>query len=101
MRELRETCKFFAEEVENAYNNGELYDYLADNVYNVELRVDPDRRLRSVEYMLAGGGPNIYLDTKERAILGYWGGDTARYMLDRDVCDAIESDAAEMYGYEI
>lgn len=32
MEELRETCKFYAEDLEAAYNNGELYDYYLSKI---------------------------------------------------------------------
>ena len=100
MNELRSICETFAHEIENAYENGELYDYLSENSYDIELRVTPERVLNSVQIMLAGGGPTIFLDTKRHGIVGYWGGDEAYYGVSYDISDEVDEFMAEIYNYE-
>lgn len=111
--DARERCKAYAEELdesehEDADGNtlctcphcgatferdeapqGSLYDYLAD-VFGIEYRIDERGELRSVEFMLACGGPNIYADTARRAVVLYWWETSAEYPIDSDTADALE-----------
>lgn len=53
-----------------------MFDYLADN-YGVTYRVGSDMEVSGVEIMVAGGGPNIYIDTNTEAVELYWWGTRA------------------------
>lgn len=87
--------EFAADEVEKA----SIYDYFNKNdIYNIEYRVDAQNDLRSVEIMIACGGPNIYIDTAKNAILLYWWGTSAEYPIDSDTADALEEYARELRG---
>ena len=102
--ENQKRCARIADELTRLVNgepatddNGEivdLYDYLGDN-YDVEYRTDYRGEIRSVCVMVACGGPNIYIDTEEGAVLLYWGGEKARAYLDLDVVSAVNSWAGE------
>lgn len=100
MKELREICQREAESLEQAWQAGELFDYLNDEVLDMTFIVTPPRTLRAVELAVSLGGPSIYIDTREHAIVGFWGGNQARYALDNDLCDEIDQAFAEMYEYE-
>ena len=100
MKELREICQHEAENLEQAWQAGELFDYLNDEVLDMTFIVTPPRTLRAVELAVTLGGPSIYIDTREHAIVGFWGGDKAQYALDYDLCNEIEQAFAEMYDYE-
>lgn len=76
---------------------GSLYDYLAD-VFGIEYRIDERGELRSVEFMLACGGPNIYADTARRAVVLYWWETSAEYPINPDTVDALEEYARELRG---
>ena len=60
------------------YEEGDMlsaFDYLGD-VYNVEYYVNSDREtVNGARFMVACGGPNIYIDTKLKTVEGYWWGD--------------------------
>jgi hypothetical protein len=73
-----------------------LWDYF-DDALDIEYRIGSDRRLRSVQIMVACGGPNIYIDTASRQVELYWWGDRASYPIDRDVCGEIDTWAEELY----
>lgn len=64
------------EEKEDFEPNG--YDYL-ENVYDMKFIVGRDKSYYGAELMVAGGGPNIYVDTREMRVEGYWGGDRATW----------------------
>ena len=72
-----------------------LYDYFSDCL-DIEYRCGSDREYRSCSIMITCGGPNIYIDTAEKAVLFYWWTDRARYYLSSDAVDAI-NDWAEEY----
>lgn len=72
-----------------------LYDYFSDCL-DIEYRCGSDKEYRSVSIMVACGGPNIYIDTAEKAVLLYWWTDRARHYLSSDAVDAV-NDWAEEY----
>lgn len=75
-----------------------LYDYFED-VLDVEYRIESDREtLRSVSLMIAFGGPTIYIDTAENAVLLYWWNDHARYSFDSGISDYINEWYQEIWN---
>ncbi len=100
MSDLRSNCKYIAEELEQAWQNGELFDYLNDKVLDITFIVSPPKTLRAVELAVTLGGPSIYIDTREHGIVGFWGSEKAYYGIDYDLCNEIEQAFAEMYDYE-
>lgn len=75
-----------------------VYDYLAD-VLDVEYRIDSDRKtVRSVRFMVAFGGPTIYIDTATRAVELYWWADRASYPISRDAADQLDEYAQEIWS---
>ncbi len=75
-----------------------LYDYFED-VLDIEYRVEADRKtVRSVSLMVAFGGPNIYIDTAENAVMLYWYTDRARYSFDSWIGDEINAWAEELWN---
>lgn len=74
-----------------------LWDYFND-YYNLEYRIESDRRtVRSVQIMVACGGPNIYIDTASKAVELYWWSDRADYPLSYEVCNAINEMFQELW----
>lgn len=49
-------------------------------------------------YCRCSWGPNVYVDTKEMAVVLYWYGSNARYELSRNAVDAIDEIAEELYN---
>lgn len=83
-----------------AWNDWEIlgvWDFLADS-YDIEYRCDSRREYRSVRVMVACGGPNIYIDTAEKAVLLYWWTDFARYSLDPAAVEAVNEWAEEYWN---
>ena len=76
-----------------------IYDYFNKNdIYNIEYRIDGQNDLRSVEIMIACGGPNIYIDTGKNAVLLRWWGTSAQYPINSDTAAAVEEYARELRG---
>lgn len=76
-----------------------LYDYFEDCL-DIEFRVSGRSRdaLRSVQIMVACGGPNIYIDTATKQVELYWWTDRANYPISYSACDEIDDWAAEFWG---
>lgn len=76
-----------------------VWDFLSD-VYNVEFRTNGKSAddLRSVQIMVACGGPNIYLDTASRDVELYWWSERARWSMSYAACEAIDDWAAEYWS---
>ena len=76
-----------------------VYDFLED-VYNVEFRTNGKHAddLRSVQIMVACGGPNIYLDTATKDVELYWWTEKARWPISYAAVDALDEWAAEYWG---
>lgn len=74
-----------------------LYDYFED-ILDIEYRCDSRREYRSVQIMVACGGPNIYIDTASKKVELYWWGDRADWPLDYDTVAAVDEWAEEFWG---
>ena len=74
-----------------------LYDYLED-VYDIEYRISGDGDFRSVQIMVACGGPNIYIDTASKQVELYWWTDRADYPISYDAANALDEWAEEHYN---
>lgn len=67
----------------------------ANEVYGVHYIVDGYGELRAVRYMVACGGPTIWLDTESGCVELYWGADVARYPMSTEAVAWLEEIAAE------
>ena len=79
------------------YEPQTIYDYF-DDVLDIEYRCDQHREYRSVQIMVAYGGPNIYIDTASKRVELYWWGDRADWPLDSDTVAAVDEWAEELWG---
>lgn len=72
-----------------------LGDYFEDcEIYNENVtmtRYGDGMTYSGCSLMVACGGPNVYIDTMEMAVKGYWWSDRAEYVLRRDVVDALDA----------
>lgn len=67
----------------------------ANEAYDVRYIVDKYGELAAVRYMVACGGPNVYLDTESGDVELYWGADKARYPMSPEAVAWLEEVAAE------
>ena len=79
--------------------NDEEGEWYFEETYNIDYIWRFNYGLIGVRVMVACGGPNIWVDTFEKTVHGYWGGDEAIAYLTNDCCEKIEDalgwDAAE------
>lgn len=121
MNENREYCKRVADELD-AYAAGRMWrdietgeekemdsetvsgdfeqlsisDYLAD-VLDYEITIDSQLEYKSAKIWVTLGGPNVWIDTADKAVKLAWGTDRAEYALDWDTCDEIDEYMQELY----
>ncbi len=69
----------------------------AEDILDIEYRVDSYKELRSVQIMVAFGGPNIYVDTATKSVELYWWGDRASYPISYDAAAALDDWADEYW----
>ena len=67
-----------------------------EGVYDIRYLVRSDKSFLGSEILVAGGGPTIWVDTFDKVVKGYWGGDTVRV----GFCDnlGLADYCEEMYG---
>lgn len=87
-------CGYVAELEE--YEQQTIYDYL-DDCLDIEYRISGRGEFRSVQIMIAWGGPNIYLDTGSRDVELYWGGERETWPLSSDAISELDDWAEEYY----
>ena len=75
-----------------------LFDYLGDNVYDIEYTIGSDKEYRSVRIMIACGGPNIYINTHSGDVELYWWNERASYPMSSDVVNMIDSTYEELFA---
>ena len=67
-----------------------VYDYLFQNCYETEYQIDARGNYRGVEIMVAGGGPNIYVNTKRRSVMLFWWREKAEWEISSDAANEID-----------
>ena len=106
--QLRRMCKNIADGITNPVtSNDEQEDGSVEQhggasewmegTYDIRYYVDSSKRYLGAEIMVAGGGPNIWVNTYTKEVEGYWGVDKVLepfidYVGLDDFCE-------EMYGY--
>ncbi len=72
-KQLRRMCDSIAEAVEQnqAFGWDEEEDYLM--AYSYSFVIGSDKKYKHVRVMVAGGGPNIWIDTQDQEVQGFWG----------------------------
>ena len=93
-QQLRRMCKRIADDITekaitryNGYegaaehdesDEGTLATRFMDHVYDIRYIVDREKRYCSAELLVAGGGPNIWVNLDTMYVEGYWGGDNVK-----------------------
>ena len=102
--QLRRMCKDIAEEI----TEGKTQEYIRepeieltaekfmDNVYDIRYIVDQKKRYLGAELMVAGGGPNIWVNLDTKEVEGYWGGDKCSWGFVDNI--GLDDYCEEMYG---
>jgi hypothetical protein len=71
---LRRMCKSIAEEITDGGQIGGAYDWM-EKVYDIEWITHQDHTYKAARLLVAGGGPNIWVNLQDMNVEGYWGTD--------------------------
>ena len=85
--QLRRMCKAHAEEITDKKISVED---LMEGVYDIEWITFQDHSYKSARLLVAGGGPNIWVNLQRNVVQGYWWG---------DYCEHHFSDQIGLDGY--
>ena len=78
--QLRRMCKNIADSITNPVDNSEHGEQASvaswmDGVYDIEWITYQDKTYKAARLLVAGGGPNIWVNLQDMNVEGYWGGD--------------------------
>ena len=100
-KDLKIQLEYFKDEMAEAYENNDFWEYLANlDIYNIDFTVTSCNQVlkyKSVCIMVACGGPNIYIDTGNGAVIGAWGGDREKIYLDNNIINEINNYFEDYY----
>ena len=72
--QLRRMCKSIAEDMTEG-DRLQANSYMEKNVYDIEWITHQDHTYKAARLLVAGGGPNIWVNLDTKYVEGYWGGD--------------------------
>ena len=75
--QLRDQCKHIAQEITEG-EDADVGQWM-EGVYDIEWITSQDHSYKAARLLVAGGGPNIWVNTQTRTVDGYWWGDTCKY----------------------
>lgn len=84
------------ETVSGDFEQLSVYDYMAD-VLDYEITIDSQLEYKSAKIWVTLGGPNVWIDTAEKAVKLAWGTDRAEYPVDSDTCEEIDEYMQDLY----
>ena len=73
--QLRRMCKNIAEGITEGTEVGESADEFMRHVYDIEWITHNDHSYKAARLLVAGGGPNIWVNLQDKNVEGYWGCD--------------------------
>ena len=104
--QLRRMCKNIADSISSPEmitdeETGEKREETAhdwmEGTYDIRYLVDRDKRYLGAEILVAGGGPTIWVDTRDQEVKGYWGSDRVTCPFADNI--GLDDYCEEMYGY--
>ena len=72
--QLRRMCKDIAENITDGGQIGGVHDFM-EGVYDIEWITYQDKSYKAARLLVAGGGPNIWVNLQTGTVDGYWGCD--------------------------
>ena len=70
--QLRDQCKHIAETISTPLED--VHEWMND-VYDIEWITHRDHSYKAARLLVAGGGPNIWVNLQDKNVEGYWGSD--------------------------
>ena len=78
--QLRRMCKNIAQEItdglkiDDTSGTGTVTEWM-EGVYDIEWITHQDKTYKAARLLVAGGGPNIWVNLQRNVVQGYWWGD--------------------------
>ena len=72
--QLRRMCKSIAADMTEG-DRLQANSYMEKNVYDIEWITHQDHSYKAARLLVAGGGPNIWVNLQTNTVDGYWGCD--------------------------
>ena len=110
--QLRRMCKRIADDITekaltryNGYEGAAEHDESAegtlatrfmDHVYNIEWITHNDHTYKAARLLVAGGGPNIWVNLQTEMVEGYWGADEVSWHFQDNI--GLDDYLEEMHG---
>ena len=76
--QLRRMCKSIAEDMTEG-DRLQANSYMEKNVYDIEWITHQDHSYKAARLLVAGGGPNIWVNLQTNTVDGYWGCDEVNH----------------------
>ena len=73
--QLRRMCKEIAEDI--TAGREDVHRWM-EGVYTIDWITTQDHKYKDAQLLVAGGGPNIWVNTQTKTVDGYWWGDTCK-----------------------
>ena len=73
--ELERMVKNIAEDITDENNTMKQLESFMEGVYNIEWITHQDHSYKAARLLVAGGGPNIWVNLQTNTVDGYWGAD--------------------------
>ena len=70
--QLRDQCKHIAETISTPLED--VHEWMND-VYDIQWITNQDHKYQGARLLVAGGGPNIWVNMNTHEVEGYWWGD--------------------------
>ena len=100
--QLRRMCKNIADSITNPVDNSEHGEDASvaswmDGVYDIEWITHRDKSYKAARLMVAGGGPNIWVNTQTEMVEGYWGADEISWHFKDNI--GLDNHLSEMHAH--
>ena len=100
--QLRRMCKDIAEEItdglkiDDTSGTGTVTEWM-EGVYDIEWITHQDKSYKAARLLVAGGGPNIWVNLQDMTVDGYWGGDRVTEPFADNI--GLDDYCEEIYGH--
>jgi len=73
--QLRYQCKLIADDITKGEENAHEW---CEGVHDIEWITSNDHKYKAARLLVAGGGPNIWVNLQTNTVDGYWWGDACK-----------------------
>lgn len=96
--ENRKYLEAVSQELKDSYNNGEIYEYINNNVLDVEYSLNSLKELIGVNLYITLGGPTVWIDTRDCTLTIAWGCERDQLGVYSDICEEITTIFADDFS---